>query len=299
MVKRLAVCFCTAVLGLSLAACGSTNSEEAQRQSSFVDAVETGIADWSDISAKKAGSIEEQVSILQEGVDVQAKAVKKFKPKSFEDESFAKLVKDYKAALDMESDGLVNYPNDPAAYNDNYVKGCKKASSVVKVLEDKAGLKLDDDHSKALSKYEKAPQALAPLGQAVTLESDSGEIEVSVDSFAIDATSTQNARENDGFTDTQNYGYLLCTITNESIDPKKNDYINLSELVQTRGADGIDLTSPNFSYEWPGYDIATGGYLSTMPKGSSKKVAIPYVTNVGSNDYFAVLGKKVCFVKAQ
>lgn len=299
MGKRFGAVLCAAVLGLSLIGCGGANNEEAQRQASFVDAVETGIADWSDVSSKKAGSIEEQASLLQQGVDVQIDAVSKFKPKDFEDESFAELVKDYKSALDMESTGLVNYPNDPSAYNDSYVKGCKKAASVVKELEEKAGLKMDDDHSKALSKYVKLPSVLVPLGQAIAFETEYGEMELSVDGFVVDTDSSQRAREYDGWAENQNYSYLLCTVTNDSIDPKEADGISFADLIQTKGPDSVDLTCPNFSYEWPGYEIATGGYLDTMPEGSTKKVAIPYVTDTSVSDYRVVVGDNVCFVKAQ
>lgn len=299
MNKRLGAVLCTALLGLSLVGCGGSNSEEAQRQASFVDAVETGIADWSDVSSKKAGSIDEQASLLQQGVDVQIDAVSEFKPKDFEDESFADLVKDYKSALDMEIAGLVNYPNDPLTYNDNYVKGCKKAASVVKELEEKAGLKMDDDHSKALSKYVESPSVLVPLGQAIAFETEYGEMELSVDGFVIDANSSQRAREYDGWAENQNYSYLLCTVTNESINPKEADYISFGDLIHTKGPDGVDLTCPNFSYEWAGYEIATGGYLDTMPEGSTKKVAIPYVTDVSVTDYCVIVGDNLCFVKAQ
>lgn len=299
MNKRLCAVLCTALLGLSLVGCGGSNSEEAQRQASFVDAVETGIADWSDVSSKKAGSIDEQASLLQQGVDVQIDAVSEFKPKDFEDESFADLVKDYKSALDMENAGLVNYPNDPSTYNDNYVKGCKKAASVVKELEEKAGLKMDDDHSKALSKYVESPSVLVPLGQAIAFETECGEMELSVDGFVIDADSSQRAREYDGWAENQNYSYLLCTVTNESINPKEADYISFGDLIQTKGPDGVDLTCPNFSYERAGYEIATGGYLDTMPEGSTKKVAIPYVTDASVTDYCVIVGDNLCFVKAQ
>lgn len=299
MNKRLGAVLCTALLGLSLVGCGGSNSEEAQRQASFVDAVETGIADWSDVSSKKAGSIDEQASLLQQGVDVQIDAVSEFKLKDFEDESFADLVKDYKSALDMEIAGLVNYPNDPSTYNDNYVKGCKKAASVVKELEEKAGLKMDDDHSKALSKYVESPSVLVPLGQAIAFETEYGEMELSVDGFVIDADSSQRAREYDGWAENQNYSYLLCTVTNESINPKEADYISFGDLIQTKGPDGVDLTCPNFSYEWAGYEIATGGYLDTMPEGSTKKVAIPYVTDASVTDYCVIVGDNLCFVKAQ
>lgn len=299
MNKRLGAVLCTALLGLSLVGCGGSNSEEAQRQASFVDAVEAGIADWSDVSSKKAGSIDEQASLLQQGVGVQIDAVSEFKPKDFEDESFADLVKDYKSALDMEIAGLVNYPNDPLTYNDNYVKGCKKAASVVKELEEKAGLKMDDDHSKALSKYVESPSVLVPLGQAIAFETEYGEMELSVDGFVIDANSSQRAREYDGWAENQNYSYLLCTVTNESINPKEADYISFGDLIQTKGPDGVDLTCPNFSYEWAGYEIATGGYLDTMPEGSTKKVAIPYVTDASVTDYCVIVGDNLCFVKAQ
>lgn len=299
MGKRFGAVLCAAVLGLSLIGCSGTNTEEAQRQASFVDAVETGIADWSDVSSKRAGSIDEQVSLLQQGVDAQIDAVSKFKSKDFEDESFANLVKDYKAALDMESAGLVNYPNDPSTYNENYVKGCKKAASVVKELEEKAGLKMDDDHSKALSQYVKSPSVLVPLGQTVSFETEYGEMELSVDGFVVDADSSQRAREFAGWADNQNYSYLLCTVTNDSIDPKEADYISFADLIQTKGPDGVDLTCPNFSYEWAGYEIATGGCLDTMPEGSTKKVAIPYVTDASVTDYCVVAGDNLCFVKAR
>ena len=191
MGKRFSAVLCAAVLGLSLIGCGGANNEEVQRQASFVDAVETGIADWSDVSSKKAGSIEEQASLLQQGVDVQIDAVSKFKPKDFEDESFAELVKDYKSALDMESTGLVNYPNDPRLITITTSRAAKKAASVVKELEEKAGLKMDDDHSKALSKYVKSPSVLVPLGQAIAFETEYGEMELSVDGFVVDTDSSQ------------------------------------------------------------------------------------------------------------
>lgn len=70
-------------------------------------------------------------------------------------------------------------------------------------------------------------------------------------------------------------------------------------MIQTKGPDGVDLTCPNFSYEWAGYEIATGGYLDTMPEGSTKKVAIPYVTDASVTDYCVIVGDNLCFVKAQ
>ena len=80
--------------------------------------------------------------------------------------------------------------------------------------------------------------------------------------------------------------------------PKEADGISFADLIQTKGPDSVDLTCPNFSYEWPGYEIATGGYLDTMPEGSTKKVAI-LMSPIRAFQTTAWSLVTMCFVKAQ
>ena len=296
--KYLLVAVC--MLALSICLIGCSNSEEKARQDAFFDAVQSGVTTWNEEStAGFSGSTERGENLLR-GVKAEADALKDIDADAFEDRDFAKLVSEYQEAVSMEEQGLVDYPNNAAAYNDGYVAGRAKVADIVSELTEKYGLKFDD--SRVLDSVKKPASPMLTIGQKETVITDSGNVQIALEGFVVDQTSTERARQFDGYTANQNYSYLLCTLTNESVEPKQSsmdNWLDISSMATLQSADGIDLTSPNFSYEYPGYEIATGGYYEIPAIGSTKRVAIPYVTDVNASEFRAIVGSSYCFLNAQ
>lgn len=288
------------MLALSICLIGCSNNEEKARQEAFLDAVQSGVTTWNEEStAGFSGSTERGENLLK-GVKAEADALKDIDADAFEDRDFAKLVSEYQEAVSMEEQGLVDYPNNAAAYNDGYVAGRAKVADIVSELAEKYGLKFDD--SRVLDSVKKPASPMLTIGQKETVITDSGNVQIALEGFVVDQTSTERARQFDGYTANQNYSYLLCTLTNESVEPKQSsmdNWLDISSMATLQSADGIDLTSPSFSYEYPGYEIATGGYYEIPAIGSTKRVAIPYVTDVNASEFRAIVGSSYCFLNAQ
>lgn len=143
----------------------------------------------------------------------------------------------------MEGQGLVDYPNNAAAYNDGYVAGRAKVADIVSEFTEKYGLKFDD--SRVLNSLKKPASPMLTIGQRETVITDSGHFQISLEGFVVDHASTECARQFDGYTANQNYSYLHCTLTNESVEPKQNsmdNWLDISSMATLQSADGIDLT---------------------------------------------------------
>lgn len=288
------------MLALSICLIGCSNSEEKARQEAFIDAVQSGVTTWNEESAAGFSGSAEQGENLLKGVKAEAEATKNIDADAFEDKDFAKLVSEYQEAVSMEERGLVNYPNNAAAYNDGYVAGRAKVADIVSELIENYGLKFDDP--RVLDSVKEPAGPMLVIGQKETIITDGGNVQIALEGFVIDQASTELARQFDGYTTNQNYSYLLCTLTNESVEPRQNsmdNWLDISSMVTVQDTDGVDLTSPNFSYEYPGYEIATGGYYEIPAIGSTKRVAIPYVTDVNASEFRVIVGGSYCFLNVQ
>lgn len=296
MRKLTITALCVLLLSAFLVGCG--NAEEKSRQAAFIDAVKAGVTEWNDQAESAGSGSDEYGASLLKGVQAEADAIKDIDVDAFEDKDFAKLASDYRDAVDEEIKGVENFPDDADSYNDGYVMGRAIIADVVSELVDKYGLKFDD--TQILENVKKPAGRMLRTGEKETVETTDGDIQIAAEGVVVDQNSTDRARQFDGFTSSQNYSYLLCTLTNESVEPKHSsldNWLNIGSMVMARGADGVDLTSPNFSYEYPGYEIATGGYYAIPAVGSTKRVAIPYVTEAGITELKIFVGDSFLYIK--
>lgn len=292
-IKLLALC----VLLLATSLVGCANSEERDRQTAFINAVKTGVLAMNEQShADYSGSAKLRENLVK-GVQAEADAIKNVDMEAFDDEDFKRLASEYAEAVEEEAKGLESFPADAEAYNSSYVVGRERIASVVSELVDKHGLKLDDPQ--ILDSVKKPVSPMLGAGEKKTVKTSDGDIQIAVEGFMVDQESTERARQYDGFTSSQNYGYLLCTLTNESVDPKQrslDNWLNIGSMVTIRGSDGVDLVSPNFSYDYPGYEIATGGYYAIPAVGSTKRIAIPYVFGTDEEELEVAVGDAFLFM---
>lgn len=292
-IKLLALC----VLLLATSLVGCANSEERDRQTAFINAVKTGVLAMNEQShADYSGSAKLRENLVK-GVQAEADAIKNVDMEAFDDEDFKRLASEYAEAVEEEAKGLESFPADAEAYNSSYVVGRERIASVVSELVDKHGLKLDDPQ--ILDSVKKPVSPMLGAGEKKTVKTSDGDIQIAVEGFMVDQESTERARQYDGFTSSQNYGYLLCALTNESVDPKQrslDNWLNIGSMVTIRGSDGVDLVSPNFSYDYPGYEIATGGYYAIPAVGSTKRIAIPYVFGTDEEELEVAVGDAFLFM---
>lgn len=296
MMRRLTISvLCVLLLAASLAGCA--NSEEKDRQAAFINAVKTGVMAMDEQSyANYSGSAKLRENLVK-GVQAEADAIKNVDMEAFDDEDFKRLASEYADAVEEEAKGLESFPDDVEAYNSSYVVGRAKIASVVSELVDKHGLKFDDPQ--ILDNVKRAVSPMLGIGEKKTVKTSDGDIQIAVEGFTVDQESTELARQYDGFTSSQNYGYLLCTLTNESVDPKQgslDNWLNIGSMVTIRGSDGVDLVSPNFSSDYPGYEIATGGYYAIPTAGSTKRIAIPYVVGTDEGELEVAVGDAFLFM---
>lgn len=286
---------CALLLAASLAGC--VNSGEKDRQTAFINAVKTGVLAMDEQShADYSDSAELRESLLK-GVQAETDAIKNVDMEALDDEDFKMLASEYADAVEEEARGLESFPGDAEAYNSSYVVGRAKVASVVSELVDKHGLRFDDPQ--VLDNVKKPTNPMLCAGEKKTVKTDDGDIQIAIEGFVVDQESTERARQYDGFTSSQDYSYLLCTLTNESVDPKQSsldNWLNIGSMVTIRGSDGVDLMSPNFSYDYPGYEIATGGYYAIPTVGSTKRIAIPYVVGADAGELEVVVGDAFLFI---
>lgn len=287
------------MLALSICLIGCSNSEEKLAKRHFLMLSKAELLSGKESAASFSGSAERGENLLK-GVKAEADAIKNIDADAFEDKDFTKLASEYKETVSIEEQVLVDYPNNAAAYNDGYVVGGAKVADIVSELIEKYGLKFDD--SRVLDSVKKPASPMLVIGQKETIITDGGNVQIALEGFVVDQTSTERARQFDGYTVNQNYSYLLCTLTNESVEPKQNsmdNWLDISSTATLQSADGIGFTSPNFSYEYPGYEIATGCYYEILAIGSTKRVAIPYVTDVNALEFRAIVGNSYCFLNTR
>ena len=286
---------CALLLAASLAGC--VNSGEKDRQTAFINAVKTGVLAMDEQSHADYSDSAELRENLLKGVQAEADAIKNVDAGAFDDEDFKRLASEYASAVKEESKGLESFPDDSEAYNSSYVVGRAKIAGVVSELVDKHGLRFDGPQ--VLDNVKKPANPMLCAGEKKTVKTDDGDIQIAIEGFVVDQESTERARQYDGFTSSQDYSYLLCTLTNESVDPKQSsldNWLNIGSMVTIRGSDGVDLMSPNFSYDYPGYEIATGGYYAIPTVGSTKRIAIPYVVGADAGELEVVVGDAFLFI---
>lgn len=243
------------------------------------DLIDSSLATFRSRS-KSAESFTAAAQLTRNAIIDEISALSSFDAGRISNGEFAQLFSEYKASLRSEVDGLSDFPDNAVSYNKNYIeKGVEAQAACLAAFESGFGLKSSNDvEVDGLGK-------MLIIGEPYVVETKSGNVSIAAGGFAIDWEETKKARQYDGFTESQCYGYLLCVLKNESIAPAEqsyDNYLNLESVVSVAGIDGVGLSSPGFSSSYPGYDIATGGYWEIPEIGKSKHVAVPYV--VGSDE---------------
>lgn len=133
--------------------------------------------------------------------------------------------------------------------------------------------------------------ALANSGNMVSVSTSQGDVEASVEGFVFSGIQTQRALESGEAREGQSFGYLLCTVRNESYADKyeADGFLGLSSFLIAFGVDGIALSPWNSSWGYSGYEDAVGGFAA-ISKGQTKKIAIPYILDGNMSEIGIQLG---------
>lgn len=180
-----------------------------------------------------------------------------FSSQDFEGETLAGLVKEFQDGIDMELQGLDNYPNDPESYNNNWVAGRSKIASVIKSLLDLYDIPCSEEESKALNRVMTESSPMLLKDEAAIFTCEDGDLAITPISVTRDQNSTDLMRANDELGESQQYINFMCTIKNSSCEYSPHTAIDLTGVLKT--ANNIDVAPLSSSYECPGYESATAG----------------------------------------
>lgn len=204
-----------------------------------------------------------------------------FDESSIANESFRTVFGDYKSALQSQIDGLAGYPNDAEAYNSKYIEqGVSFQDECLARFENDFGLKPSFEYG--AYDYLK----MASLGTPYVIDTEKGQVELTIEGFAASDSGTETVREVSLATDSQECGFLLCTVRNIS-HPVSDEYegrLRLDELCAVCDLDGIQLTKVDASLRYPGYECGGAGTMgvysgSSVQVGEAKRVGFPFIVD--------------------
>ena len=116
----------------------------------------------------------------------------------------------------------------------------------------------------------------AKVGESISLTSDYGDMNITVDGFEISDEMTDQFSQYGDVSEGNKVGLLLLVVENVSYSDPYNDGILLDPTVYVNDEEGISLTVMNSSLDYGEYMGAAGGFVPGVNEGQSKRVAILY-----------------------
>lgn len=116
----------------------------------------------------------------------------------------------------------------------------------------------------------------AKVGESISLTSDYGDMNITVDGFEISDEMTDQFSQYGDVSEGNKVGLLLLVVENVSYSDPYNDGILLDPTVYVNDEEGISLTVMNSSLNYGKYMGAAGGFAPGITEGQSKRVAILY-----------------------
>lgn len=219
--------------------------------------------------------------VFSKMVKAELKGVSDIDAGDYADEQFSALVGKYVKALKSELKGLAAYPNNAKVYNSAYIdKGLDVRKDCLVSFRDDYGMQLDGLDND----LEMEPLQLVAPGTKVSVETENGDVDITVEAFRISDSATSTARSIGRATKSQKCGFLLCTIKNVSCPPTEDydTYIFMDDLADVTGSDEVALTTVDGSLRYPGYECGGAGAIgcysgSDLKTGQTKRIGVPYV----------------------
>lgn len=265
---------------------------EVKNEAECIDVVESGLMSRFDLEAQDSGTFTGHASNSALGVQGEISGLSQIGELEYGGE-FKELLDEYTTSLKNQSEGLAAYPSEPQAYNAKYVKdGLSQQQKCIKAMIDKYGLAVDEAHEDALEAFlETRAAPIVPVGQKVKLNTEKGDVELSLDGFARTKEDISGLKELGIVSESQTVGYLLFTISNISrpIGEDYADYMRFDELATVEDPSGITLDAFDYSGDYPGYSGVGAGVFgvysdSTVDVGQSKRMCVPYLIDSSTQE---------------
>lgn len=203
----------------------------------------------------------------------------------FVDASFREFLKSYDSSLQSQQDGLGRYPDDADAYNSKFIDSGLKIQNklITEEAKEYTLVTLEQTSQQFLGKMDS-------LSKAVKIDTSKGQVEVTVEGFAIRPEDTVALQQFGEAGDDQECGYLLLIVKDIS-HPVSDDYsghIRFDEIGTISDEEGVQRTSSDSSLKYPGYECGGGAAFGVYPGsdvqiGETKRISIPYVVNKSTN----------------
>lgn len=134
----------------------------------------------------------------------------------------------------------------------------------------------NDNSDKGQEVNQKQEIQTAKVGESISLTSDYGDMNITVDGFEISDEMTDQFLQYGDVSEGNKVGLLLLVVENVSYSDPYNDGILLDPTVYVNDEEGISLTVMNSSLNYGKYMGAAGGFAPGINEGQSKRVAILY-----------------------
>ena len=258
---------------------------EVENEAKCIDIIESGLVSRFDLETQDSDSFARRASNSLLGVQGEMNGISQVRELEYGNE-FKGLLDEYVASLQHQSEGLAAYPSDLQVYNAKCVKeGLPQQQKCIKTMIEKYGLAVDETHKDALDAFlETCALPIVPVGQKVKLNTEKGDVELSLDGFAHTNEDVSDLKELGIIAESQTVGYLLFTISNISRPAGEDyaDYMRFDELATVEDSSGITLDAFDYSGDYPGYSGVGAGVFgvysdSTIDVGQSKRMCVPYL----------------------
>lgn len=260
--------------------------------------IESSYLETQKVEPNRSSASEMGISISK-GVSDELSKLASFDDSAIANKDFRELFSRYKKSLQSQIDGLSDFPNNPAAYNEAYLdQGKAVQNDCLEAFESNYGLALSADYRS--SKLNK----MGVIGTPYSIDTEKGKVVVTIEGFSVTSEDTETVHQVGIANDSQECGFLLCVVNNVSY-PVSDEYsgrLRFDELGIVTALDGVQLTTVDGSLRYPGYECGGAGVLgvysgSEVKAGETKRIGIPYVVdsdakevlvNLKSGEFFIV-----------
>lgn len=236
-----------------------------QEELDLVSKLEKGLESRLDLENSSYSSFEEKQKNIEEGIDIEIKALDGYNSIKYSDEELKTLIFDYVKSLEFEKKGISKMLNDSKVYNEEYVdNGRNKQTEILaKIIEneDYEFSASDDSYKEMIETFiNRKPTYIKEVGEKLLIGNENGDIEISIDGLS--------PMVNKG-TFGQLY-FLQATIKNIS---NEQSYVSLDEYIGITDEEGVSMNYSSYGYDYNGYAPCAGG-SEEIDKGETKRVAI-------------------------
>lgn len=286
----LIMCFCVTLV-FSLLGCGKDKNQVALYKD-----LDSSLEKYFDY--KEGSTFEEEKNNQINRADEQINALKKYQSMDFEDKGIKDVLNTYIKALETRKEGFEKY----YATTDNkkiqeYIvdKGKRKMGESIDELINNHKYKPVEKIKNGISDYFGSDLNYIPIGEKFkVVTSNNGSYYITFRNIVKSNWEYMISELNDGKT----ISLLILDLENIDYNDEFNPHlIELGDYIHIFDKNAYNLSIPDETSDYSGYEVATGGVVIKDRIKGKTKVAIPFVHDVGDDLFLITTDNTGTFMK--